>query len=202
MRKKLIALFALLSLFTIGACGDNADETDTATDDSTSEAASGDTLTKEEFIEEGDTICAALEAAGETVEDPQSPEDYPVILTEHVGQAEEAHKQFAELKPPADGEDVHQALLDALGTSIETVKGAITAFESGDTVTGEDLLRQASEEGDAADEDAQAYGFTECGSEDDAAGAEEEPADPGMIEEEQPADDGESSEETEEPAEG
>ncbi|HUR49052.1 MAG TPA: hypothetical protein VMY88_05920 [Acidimicrobiales bacterium] len=200
MRKKLIALFALLSLFAIGACGDNADDTDAASTDDTSEAASGDTLTKEEFIEQGDTICAALEAAGETVEDPQSPEDYPVVLTEHVGQAEEAHKQFAELKPPADGEDVHQALLDALGTSIETVKGAITAFEGGDTVTGEDLLSQASEEGNAADEEARAYGFTECGSEDEA-GETEEPADPSQIEEEQPAD-GSESEEAEEPAEG
>lgn len=197
MRKKLIALFALLSLFALGACGDNADDTDTAsTDDETSESASGDTLSKEEFIEEGDTICAALEAAGATVAAPESPEDYPVILTEHVGQAEEAHKQFGELKPPADGEEVHQALLDALGTSIETVKGAITAFEGGDTVTGEDLLAQANEEGKAADEEAQAYGFTECGDDDDAEGDTEEPADPSQIEEEQPAEEEQPEEES------
>lgn len=196
MPKKLIALFALLSLFALGACGDNADDADTsATDDDTSESAA-DTLTKEEFIEEGDTICAALQAASDTVEPPDSPEDAPVVLTELVGQAEEAQKQFSELSPPADGEDVHQALLDALSTSIETVNGAITAYESGDSVTGGDLLTQATEEANAADAEAQAYGFSVCGSEDDA-GATEEPADPSQLEE-QPAE----GEETEEPAEG
>lgn len=188
MRRKLTVLFALLSLFAIGACGDDGGDGDAAsTDDDTTEAASGDTLTKEEFIEEGDTICGALDAASETVQPPDSPEGMPVYLTELVGQAEEAHKQFGELSPPEDGEEVHQALLDALSTSIETVKGAITAYESGDSVTGGDLLNQATEEGNAADAEAQAYGFTECGSEDDDSGTTEEPADPSQIEEEQPA---------------
>ena len=196
MRKHLVALFALLSLLAFAACGGDAADNDAAsTDDEVSESASGETLTKEEFIEEGDTICGALSAAGETVQPPDSPEGMPVYLTELVGQAEEAHKQFGDLSPPEDGEEVHQAILDALSTSIATVKGAITAYENGDGVTGGDLLVQATEEGNAADEEAQAYGFTECGSEDDPD-VTEEPADPSQIEEEQPADGGESTDET------
>lgn len=182
MRTKLIPLFALLSLLAIGACGEGAD--DDAASNNTGEAASSDTLTTEEFIEEADTICGALDAAAETVQPPDSPEGMPVYLTELIAQAEEAHKQLSELSPPEDGKTVHQALLEALSTSIETRKGAITAYESGDSVTGGDLIVQADTEADAADQDAQAYGFTECGSEDDdAAAGEEEPADPDMIEE-------------------
>lgn len=165
MLRKLSALIALLSLVVAGACGGDTDTTDPAATDTTDESESEDRLTKEEFIEQGDTICLALSLAGEEVEPPESPEGMPLYLTELVGQAEEAYRQFELLEPPEDGEDVHRSLLEALSTSIATVEGAITAYENGDTVTGGDLLAQATDEGDAADQELQAYGFQECGSE-------------------------------------
>lgn len=183
MPKKLSALLALLFLVVAGACGGDTDTTDaTATNDTAGESENGDRLTKEEFIEQGDTICLALSLASQEVEPPDSPEGMPLYLTEIVGQAEAAYAQFELLEPPEDGEDVHQSLLDALGTSITTVEGAITAYENGDGVTGGDLLTQAAEEGDAADEELQEYGFQECGTltpvEEDEAPADGEGSEP------------------------
>ena len=164
MLRKLGTTFAILLLALAGACGGDSDSSDpVATDDTSEESSESDALTKEEFIEQGDTICLALAMASDEVEPPDSPEGMPLYLTELVGQAEEAQRQFELLEPPADGQDVHQSLILALGTSIATVEGAITAYENGDQVTGGDLLNQAAEEGDAADEELQAYGFQQCG---------------------------------------
>ena len=147
MRKKLAILMALLSLSTfLAACGDDEE-----------------TLSKEEFIEQGDAICAELSSATGDVEDPEDEEDLARYLKELLGHAETAREDFAELAPPEDGEEVHQELLDALDSTMSTVEGAIAAAEDGDTVTVEDLLSQAEEEGAAADAAAQEYGFEECG---------------------------------------
>ena len=164
MLKKLGTTFAIVLLALAGACGGDSDTSDTAaTDDTAEDGSDSESLTKAEFIEQGDTICLALSMASEEVEPPDSPEGMPLYLTELVGQAEEALRQFELLEPPADGQDVHESLILALGTSIATVEGAITAYENGDQVTGGDLLTQAAEEGDAADEELQAYGFEQCG---------------------------------------
>ena len=165
MLKKLVTSSAILLLALTGACGgDSATSDPVATDDTTGESSDSEALTKEEFIEQGDTICLALSMASEEVEPPDSPEGMPLYLTELVGQAEEALRQFELLEPPADGQDVHESLIEALSASIATVEGAITAYENGDQVTGGDLLAQATDEGDAADEELQAYGFEQCGS--------------------------------------
>ena len=170
MRRTLTILFALVSLAAAGACGNEAD---TTADDS-ADSAEG-RLTKEEFIEQGDAICSELSLATGRVEAPADETDFARYLTEVRGEAETARESWEQLEPPADGEDVHQAVLDQLTNAIESVDGAITAAESGDTVTAGDLLREADEAGDAVDAEAQAYGFTECGKDN----AEEEGGDTG-----------------------
>lgn len=178
MPRKLIALLGVLLLAAAGACGDDADR---ASDDDTS----GDQLTKEEFIETGDAICADLRVSVSLVEFPESPEEFAEFLKGVRGPVEAARESWELLEPPANGEDVHEATLDALTDRLEALNGAITAAESGDTVTAEDLRAESDRAGAEADAEAQAYGFTECGSSDDAAGGAdaELPADPDMIEE-------------------
>lgn len=149
-------LFAVVSLAAAGACGD--EDTSDARDD-TSESR----LTKAEFIERGDAICGELSVATGTVETPADETDFARYLTEVRGHAEAARESWELLEPPADGDEIHQSILDQLSNAIETVNGAITAAESGDTVTAGDLLREADEAGDAVDAEAQAYGFKECG---------------------------------------
>jgi len=178
--RKLLAAFAASSLLILGACGGDDAEVDTAAEEETSEPA-GDTLTKEQFIEEGDTLCAALEMASSQAEPPKDETDFGRFLAELAGQGEEASRQFAELNAPEDGIEVQDELVTALDNAVETLKGAAEAAQSGDTVTAEDLARQAGEEGRAADEAARDYGFQVCGAEkvegdgsDSGAGAEGE----------------------------
>lgn len=161
MRRTLTVLFAILSLAAAGACGDDAGTNDAGGDDSSESA--GDQLTKEEFIEEGDAICSELSVATGNVETPADETDFARYLTEVRGHAESAREQWELLEPPSDGEEVHEAVLNQLDSALEAVNGAITAAESGDTVTAGDLLREADEAGDAVDAEAQAYGFQECG---------------------------------------
>src|SRR5687768_13071829 len=98
MRTKLAVVLALLSLATfLAACGDDEE-----------------TLSKEEFIEQGDAICAGLTESTQAVDAPETEDDLADYLTELLGQAEEARDEFAALSPPEDGEEVHQELLDAL----------------------------------------------------------------------------------------
>ena len=164
MLKKLMTSSAVLLLALAGACGGDSETSDPgATDGTTGESSDSEALTKEEFIEQGDTICLALSMASEELEPPDSPEGMPRYLTELVGRSEDALRELKLLEPPADGEDVHESLIAALSRSIATLEGAITAYENGDQVTGGDLLVQATEEGDAASEELQSYGFQECG---------------------------------------
>ncbi len=190
--RKLLAAFAASALLVLGACGGDDADVDTAAEEETSEPA-GDTLTTEEFITEGDTLCAALEMASSQTEPPKDETDFARFLAELAGQGEEASRQFAALKAPEDGEEVQAELVAALDAAVESLKGAAEAAQSGDTVSAEDLLRQASEEGGAADEAARDYGFQVCGAEDDDAGTAED----GSEAEADTGSEGESEAETE-----
>ncbi|HUR49051.1 MAG TPA: hypothetical protein VMY88_05915 [Acidimicrobiales bacterium] len=164
MRRKLTTLVALLLLVVAGACGKDGGTAGTVEDKDT--AVDGEQLTRAEFLERGDAICGELEVAVSLVESPQSQEDFAHYLTEIRGPVEAARESWELLVPPDDGQDVHQALLDSLTEGLEALNGAITAAESGDTVTAEDLLSEADRAGDEVDAQAQAYGFEECGKDD------------------------------------
>jgi len=164
MRKTLMVLFAVLSLAGASACGSDAGTADN--DDDSSESASGEQLTKEEFLERGDAICGELDVALGLVESPTDQTDFARYLKEVRGPAEAAREDLELLVPPDDGEDVHQALLDQFTSGLESLDGAITAAEAGDTVTAGDLLAEADRDGDAVDTQLQAYGFKECGVDD------------------------------------
>lgn len=172
MRRKLTVLFALLTLATAGACGDDAGTVDSGDQDDSSEA--GEQLTQEEFIERGDAVCGELDVALGLIESPADETDFARYLKDIRGPAEAARESWELLVPPADGEEVHQAVLGQLTSGLEAVNGAITAAESGDTVTAEDLLAEADRAGDLVDAKTQAYGFQECGKDDadEGAGAE------------------------------
>ena len=183
MPKKLAVLLMLLPLLAAGACADAADDGGSVASDDSADSANENNLTKAEFLAEGDQICGTLAAADSTVDPPDSPEGMPDYLAELISHAQEAQRAFEKLSPPSDGEDVKAHIVGALGTRIEVLEGASTAYENGDGVTGGDLITQADQEWHSADDEAQAYGFSECGKTGDAGGDEEEPSDPALIEE-------------------
>lgn len=175
MRRPLSLLLILL-LGTVGltSCGDDDDSSSTGSGSGSEESADGEggggTLTKEEFIERGDAICAELGDATGEVPEPESEAEFGDYIREIVAIAEDIRDDFSALEPPEDGESVHQALLAALDDTIEQANGAAEAADSGDTVGAGDLIAAAGEAANAADAEAQEYGFVECGKPDDSNG--------------------------------
>lgn len=121
-------------------------------------------LSSAAFVREGDAVCADLEEAADAIEEPADESDFARYLRALLAAGADAHAAFEDLDPPADGDEVHRALLGSLDAMLEGLDGAATAAEGGDTVTAEDLLSQAAADGEAADEQARAYGFEVCGS--------------------------------------
>jgi hypothetical protein len=147
MRSAVVALAAALAIAGLSGCSDDE----------------SDALSKEEFISQGDAICAQLDDDAEALEAPEDEAAFGGYLTELAELARGAREEFAALAPPEDGVEVQQDFLEAIDTSVATIEGAAEAADDGDTVTAGDLATQAAEEGSAADEQVQAYGFQECG---------------------------------------
>ena len=125
--------------------------------------ADANTLSKGDFIAQGDAICAQLDTDAEALEAPEDEAAFGGYLTELAELARGAREEFAALSPPEDGAAVQEAFVAAIDSSVKTIEGAAEAADGGDEVTAGDLARQAAEEGSAADEQVQAYGFQECG---------------------------------------
>ena len=164
MRQKSIALFALFALALVGACGgEGGDAANDAAANDSADSGGAAVLTKDEFIERGDAVCAELEVASGQVEVAESQEDFGRYLKELREPAQMAREDWNDLNPPADGEGLHQSMSEQFDTVIKSLDGAATAAESGDTVTAEDLRAQAEQGANAMDPELQAYGFQECG---------------------------------------
>lgn len=126
--------------------------------------AGGGELTKEDYVAQADAACTQFVADVESIADPAGEEDFSRYLNEVVTAADDARVQLMALTPPADGAQVHEDLVGSFDIYIEGALGAAGAAEQGDTVTAGDLLAQATEDSNAADASAQAYGLQVCGS--------------------------------------
>lgn len=145
MRRSLAVAATVLGLSVLPACG------------------GGDSLSKEDFLAQGDAICTQLDTETGEVAEPTSEQEFGPYIEQIVVFAEQAREDFSALSPPGDGEQVQEELVGALDVSIENARGAVTAADEGDTVTAGDLLTQAAEAGEAANEAAREYGFQACG---------------------------------------
>ena len=164
MRRSHAVLATVLSLSLLAACGGDDEAADEGPD----------RLSKADFISQGDKVCADFQTKGEELTPPADEAGLGEFIREAVALGKEARDEFAALEAPEDGEAVQKSLLDALDTSITTIEEAATAADDGDTEGAVTLIDQATEESEAADEEAQSYGFKECGkSEDDAAAGED-----------------------------
>src|SRR5687767_9095387 len=92
MRRCLAVLLASLSLLALVGCGsddDGGDDASTEAEDSgdaeeSVDGGEGEALSKEEFIERGDAICAELSVASELVEQPQDESGFAAFLNEQL----------------------------------------------------------------------------------------------------------------------
>jgi hypothetical protein len=146
-----MTLMAIAALALLGACG------------------GGEPLDREAYIAEGDAICARMLEESTAIPRPASPEEVDAFLGEIVRIAEEGQADLGDLEPPIDGTEVHEALSRSLAEAIDKASAARAAAEAGDAGRAGALLEEAGAAGRAADDEAKAYGFRVCGSEDDLA---------------------------------
>ena len=152
--RSVAAVLAVVALALIGAgCGDDDESGDSGS------SGGGDTLTKEQFLTQGNAICAAgnaeLEAEGETLGTAPTPgeiEDF--ALEELVPNIQNQIDELRGLTPPEGDEEEVEAILAAAEEGVAAIEeNPASAFDDG----GADPFAQANEL--AAD-----YGLTVCGS--------------------------------------
>jgi hypothetical protein len=125
-----------------------------------------DALSKSEFIAEADKLCQAFNDKFKNA-NPQSMEQIIALFDQAIAAAGDTQAEFEDLKPPEDGEAVHQALVSSLRDSTDKVREARDAAKAGNGEGLQNAMREAEELGSRADAEAKAYGFKVCGSEEE-----------------------------------
>lgn len=169
----------LAVLVTLGlafaACGDDAEE-----------------LSKDDFIEQADELCADAQDEIDDLGDPESedPEDVAAFLEDGKEIYEGLAEDLDGLAPPGDDADEVDEVFGKLDELIEKLDDAIAAAEDDDEEAMGEAFEDLDEISNEAEELASDYGFEECGIDtssdesDDESTDEEESDDEATDEEE------------------
>jgi hypothetical protein len=158
----LLALGALLALVVAGCGGGGGGETETSTPTVEEPAA----LTKDELIEEGDGVCAEVNAAVGALSGSETPESTSGESTEkianlYVGMIE----RLQDLGAP-EGEEADYAKFMEAGEELAKVEGeAKLAAEREDLAAMEEKGQEAAAALESFQSQAAIYGFEECSEE-------------------------------------
>ena len=155
MRRALVALVALMLL---ASCGGGDD------DDSGGGGSSSKGVTKAELIARGDAICKKINDYTRANR-PTSNEEVADFLTSFLPLANQTRDDFKAIvvREGEDPDDVQTDMVFAINGTIERLERAKQAADAGDFATMNAELQKANEASDAANPQAQAYGFQECG---------------------------------------
>jgi hypothetical protein len=122
----------------------------------------GDRLSKEEFQQRADAICAKYDTKIQALGSPSSPEDIPQFLEKGIPLIQQGIAELRALKPPEDLEQDYEAMLD------ETEKAIPAARKLGEAAKKQDAaaVQEALAEGERADSEsdrlATKLGLDEC----------------------------------------
>jgi hypothetical protein len=158
----LLALGALLALVIAGCGGGGGGDTETSTPTVEEPAA----LTKDELIEQGDGVCAEVNAAVGALSGSETPESTPGESTEkianlYVGMIE----RLQDLGAP-EGEEADYAKFMEAGEELAKVEGeAKLAAEREDVAALEEKGQEAAAALENFQSQAAIYGFEECSEE-------------------------------------
>lgn len=158
----LLALGALLALVIAGCGGGGGGETETSTPTVEEPAA----LTKDELIEQGDGVCAEVNAAVGALSGSETPESTPGESTEkianlYVGMIE----RLQDLGAP-EGEEADYAKFMEAGEELAKVEGeAKLAAEREDVAAMEEKGQEAAAALESFQAQAAIYGFEDCSAE-------------------------------------
>ncbi|HET7444963.1 MAG TPA: hypothetical protein VFJ57_09930 [Solirubrobacterales bacterium] len=155
----------VVALLATGCGGGGDDSSSTASVDSTESSDSGSSLTKAEFIKQGDEICKQGDAAiedeankfaeenGIDTENPTEAQQEEVVEQVLGPAIKRQAEEIADLGPPQGEEEAVEEIVAAVGQGAEEIEEDPKAV-----VNGENPLAEASKL-------AKAYGFKQCGGE-------------------------------------
>ena len=154
--RKLGSALVLSLLVLVAACGSSSKSNAGSSGDS-----GGSTLSKADFIAQGDAICKAVDAKA-----PKQPAGTDAkSLADYLGGAiapiSEASTKFAALKAPSDATDLQKAFVADIDSAVTTLKAAKAKADAGDVPGATSELQKATPGKDTTPKMA-AYGFKDC----------------------------------------
>ena len=145
---QLARIVAALTLVTLSACSQG--------------------LSKEEFIEQADRVCAEADAKTRDIEPPRT----PAALKEFVAQARDITEgllnDLRELEPPEGDQDVIDRMIARIAAAMDLLPEIQAAAEERSIEDINRLAGRLKEEAAEANRIAQEYGLEECGRADPA----------------------------------
>jgi hypothetical protein len=160
--KTILLILGALAALAIAGCGGGGDETETSTPTVEEPVA----LTKDELIEQGDGVCAEVNAAVGALSGSETPESTPGDSTEkvanlYIGMVE----RLQDLGAP-EGEEADYAKFMEAGEELAKVEGeAKLAAEREDVAAMEEKGQEAAAALESFQSQAAIYGFEECSDE-------------------------------------
>jgi phosphosulfolactate synthase (CoM biosynthesis protein A) len=152
-------LFGVLAVALVAGCGGSSDSSSSSSSDS------GSSLSKAEFIEQGDEICTkgdqAIEAEanefakenGIDTEKPTKAQQEEVIAQVVAPAVKQQGEEIGDLGPPSGDEEQVEAIVEAVGRGADELEK-----DPGGLLEGKNPLKEGSKL-------ARAYGFKSCGEE-------------------------------------
>lgn len=125
-------------------------------------ASGGDRLTKAEYIEQADAICAEFDSKLDAMDQPTSLDDLAAMATEAKPIAESGVTALRALNPPEELEEQVDAWLALNDKNVEAIDDLREAAESGDETAVQQVAADATDNETKADAAAAEIGLTDC----------------------------------------
>lgn len=156
--KLILALLAVLAAFAVAGCGGGGDETETTTPTVEEPTA----VTKAELIEQGDAICAEVNAAigalGAEAEEAAVPDTIEKSANLYTGMIE----RIQDLGIPEDDDGGYAEFMEAAEEFAKVEADVKLAAEREDTVALGEAATEAAPALEGFHEAAEEYGFEDC----------------------------------------
>ena len=130
-------------------------------------ASGGDRLTKAEYIEQADAICARFDKELDALPNPANLEGLAAMATEAKPIAEAGVDELRALNPPEELDEQVDAWLVLNEKNIEAIDQLREAAESGDETKVQQVAATATDNEQKADAAAAEIGLTDCASTDE-----------------------------------
>jgi hypothetical protein len=154
--RRIGSVLVLSLLVVLAACGSSS-----KSDAGSSGSSGGSTLSKADFIAQGDAICKAVDSKA-----PKEPSGTDAkSLSDYLGAAlapiSEASTKFAALKAPSDATQLQKDFVADIDTAVTALKAAKAKADAGD-VPGATSELQKTTPGKETTPKMAAYGFKDC----------------------------------------